>query len=128
MPSKTFADYNQNNPITSAWLNGINSFVFGGLTSPAAWVRFNGTTGAIVQSYGVASVTVNSAGNYTIAYTAALPNAQNCHNVTTNQAGFNYVNSESSSSITIVTANTSNTPTSPTEVSLVVFGQYSPNF
>ena len=37
-----------------------------------AWVSFTGSTGAIRASSGVASVTRNSAGNYTITFTADL--------------------------------------------------------
>ena len=37
-----------------------------------AWVSFTGSTGAIRASSGVASVTRNSAGNYTITFTAGL--------------------------------------------------------
>jgi hypothetical protein len=37
-----------------------------------AWVNFNGSSGAIVSSYNVTSVTRNSAGNYTISFTNPL--------------------------------------------------------
>lgn len=40
-----------------------------------AWVRFNGTTGAIAASGNVSSVTRNGVGDYTIAFTTAMPDA-----------------------------------------------------
>lgn len=39
-----------------------------------AWVIFTGAAGAIVGSYNVASVTRNSAGNYTVTFTTAFAN------------------------------------------------------
>jgi len=43
--------------------------------SAKAWIRYNGSTASIIGSYNVSSVTVASAGNYTINFTNALPNA-----------------------------------------------------
>lgn len=40
-----------------------------------AWVRFNGTTGAILASGNVSGVTRNSAGDYTITFATAMPDA-----------------------------------------------------
>ena len=41
-----------------------------------AWVNFNGITTAVIRaSFNVSSVTRNSAGTYTIAFTNALPDA-----------------------------------------------------
>lgn len=40
-----------------------------------AWVSFNGTTGAILASGNVSSVTRNSAGDYTINFATAMPDA-----------------------------------------------------
>ena len=46
--------------------------------SAKAWVRFNGgdgnTAGVINASFNVSSVTANSAGNFTINFTTAMPN------------------------------------------------------
>ena len=128
MPSVTYQDYNQNTPVTALWLNGINKFVFGGLTSPCAWVRFDGTSGVIKQSYGVQSVTVNSAGNYTIVYTNPVGGSFNCYNVTTNLQGFNNVVAETNASVTIQTASTTGVPTNATLVCVTVFGVYTPSF
>lgn len=47
-----------------------------GMTGIAkAWVNYNGTTQTISGSFNVSSVTYNSAGDYTINYTTAMPNA-----------------------------------------------------
>jgi len=43
-----------------------------------AWVNFNGTTGAINDSSGVASVTRNNAGDYTIVWSKSFANANYC--------------------------------------------------
>jgi len=43
-----------------------------------AWVYFNGSTGTIVNSYNVSSITKNSTGNYTVNFTTAFPNANYC--------------------------------------------------
>lgn len=54
------------------------------LSSPKAWVRFQGSNGNIFSSYGVSAVLRNSTGNYTITFTNAftdlnyfcIPNAE----------------------------------------------------
>ena len=43
--------------------------------SAKAWVNFNGGTGTIAGSFNVSSVTVNSTGYWTIAFTTAMANA-----------------------------------------------------
>ena len=59
-----------------------------GMTGIAkAWVNFNGTgTVAINSSFNVSSITDNGAGDYTINFTTAMPNANysvvgNCQNI-----------------------------------------------
>lgn len=37
-----------------------------------AWVNFNGTTGAVISSFGVTSVTQNGTGDYTVTFTTAF--------------------------------------------------------
>lgn len=133
MPSQDFIDYSQNTPITASWLNGIDAFVFGStgnnaVTSPCAWVRFNGTNGAIQQSYGVAGVVRNSAGNYTVNFSQTLAQAANCYNITTNQKGFVSVISETTSSVTVETDNTSGVASDASIVCVQVFGAYTPNY
>jgi len=40
-----------------------------------AWVNFNGTTGAIRNSFNVSSVTINAVGDYTITFATPMANA-----------------------------------------------------
>lgn len=40
-----------------------------------AWVSFNGTTGAIYSAFNVSSVTRNGAGDYTVNFSSAMPDA-----------------------------------------------------
>jgi hypothetical protein len=129
MPSVNYQDYNQNNPITSAWLNAINKFVYGAsgnnsVNSPIAWVRFNGSTGAVVQSSGVSGVVRNSAGNYTITYATAQAQAQNVYQLTSNLLGFSAVTAESIANVTVQFENTLQVATDPTTVCLIVFGTF----
>ena len=133
MPSANFQDYNQNTPITAAWLNGVNAFVFGkagnnALTSPVAWVRFDGTTGTILQSYGAAGLARNSAGNYTLTYSQTLAQSTNCYQITTNLLGQQAILSETTSSVTFEVANAGGVPTDTTIVCITVFGAYTPIF
>ena len=44
-------------------------------TNTRAWARWNGTNGVITSSYNVSSVTRNSTGDYAVAYTTALADA-----------------------------------------------------
>jgi hypothetical protein len=68
-------------------ISGSNGIVFPDATSMQtgqqavkAWVNFNGAnTVAIRDSYGVSSITDNSAGNYTVNFTTALSNANYCY-------------------------------------------------
>ena len=133
MPSRTYSDYNQDNPITATWLNGVNQFVYGtagnnAKTSPAAWVRFDGTTGTMVQSYGVSQVVRNSVGNYTITFANPLPQVSNCYSIMTNVLGMNAVTAETTTTVTIETANSGGVLTDPPSVSFIMFGAYTPNF
>lgn len=41
-------------------------------SAPKAWAIFNGTTGALIASYNVASVTRTAAGTYTVNFTTAF--------------------------------------------------------
>jgi hypothetical protein len=59
-----------------------------GQASVRAWVNFNGTgTVAIRASYNVASITDNGAGDYTVNFTTALPDANYSTNVTGSNGG-----------------------------------------
>jgi len=128
MPSQTFVDYSQNTPITAAWLNGVNGFIFNGVTSPCAWVRFDGTDGSIKQSYGVVNVVRTATGTYTVQLSQALPNTTNCYQVTTNTIGMNAVTGETNNSITVQTANNIGVLADSTSVSVLIFGAYTPAY
>ena len=131
MASTNFQDYNQDNPIVSAWLNDVNNGVYtaGGTAkkasqSSAAWVRFSviGGVVAIQQSSGILSVVRTSAGLYVITYVAALLNVNNCYSFSSNLAGFVNVVSETAQSVTVQFANTANVATDPGFVSSTVWG------
>jgi hypothetical protein len=133
MPSRTYQDYSQNTPITAAWLNAVNQFIYGttgsnSISTPLAWVRFDGTTATILQSEGVFTVVRNSAGNYTISYSQTLAQAANVYNITTNISGFAKQVSETTNSVTIQITDKTDTAADPTVVSLVVFGAYAVQF
>lgn len=131
MASTFFQDYNQNTPITSAWLNDINKGIYSPSGVPkvasnisAAWVRFSVTGGvvAIQQSVNITSVVRNSAGNYTVTYGSILTNATNCYEISQNVAGFTYPGAETTQSVVVNTANTANVPTDPGSCSVVIYG------
>jgi hypothetical protein len=131
MASTNFQDYNENNPIVSAWLNDVNGVAYSpsglkkvAVQSAAAWVRFEIVAGVITiqQSINVASVVRTSAGLYVITYGAALTNTTNCYGFSSNLVGFNNVMSETSGSVTVQFANTSDVATDPGFVSVVIFG------
>lgn len=132
MASTVFQDYNQNNPIVSAWLNDINNGIYspvGGVPRvaidiPVAWVRFSviGGVVAIQQSSNVASVVRNSAGNFTVTYGASLTNTTNCYQISQNVAGFVSYSAEAANSVTVQLANTSNVATDPGSCCVVVLG------
>lgn len=46
-----------------------------GQGSAKAWVNFDGTSGTIISSYGVTSVTQNGTGDYTVTFTTAFSDA-----------------------------------------------------
>lgn len=46
--------------------------------SAKAWVNFNGTTASIRASYNVSSITRNGAGDYTVNFSTAMPDANYC--------------------------------------------------
>jgi len=59
--------------------NGANFKVDPTINAVNAWVNFNGTgTVAIRASYNVSSITDNGAGDYTVNFTNAMPDANYC--------------------------------------------------
>jgi hypothetical protein len=119
MASTQFQDYNQNNPIVSAWLNDINQGIYSPLAGvprlaaaiPVAWVRFFAIAGVVTiqQSVGVASVTRVSAGLYLVTYATAMPVATNHYQITSNVAGFNSFVGETTQSVQVQIQNSAST-------------------
>lgn len=135
MPWKFFQDFNQNNPITSSWLNGVSNFLFGSAgnnaqTSPAAWVRFSvsGSVATIQQSYNVVSVVRNSTGTYTVNYLNPLPQAFNTYSINSNVIGMNAAVAETLTGVEVQTTNSAGSLVDPSSVSVIVFGTYTPQF
>jgi len=131
MASTLFQDYNENNPIVSAWLNDVNNEVYTpsgvakkAVQSSAAWVRFSVVAGVVTiqQSQNVASVVRSSVGVYVITYQTPLTNAANCYEISMNTAGFGFMSAEAVGSVTIDTTNTANTAFDPGFVSVVIYG------
>jgi hypothetical protein len=131
MASTVFQDYNQNNPIVSAWLNDVNSATYTpagtgklAVQSAAAWVRFSIVAGSVTiqQSSNVKSVSRLGVGIYLVTYTNPMLNAANCYGISLNQAGFGFMNAESTTTVTINTTNIAGGAVDPGTVSLQVFG------
>lgn len=131
MASTVFQDFNQNNPITSTWLNDVNKVTYspGGIPknagqSAAAWVRFavSGGVVTIQQSSNIASVVKTGVGLFTVTYVTPLTNATNCYEIVQNLPGFVSYGTETTSSIIVGTANTSNVATDPGTCSVVIYG------
>jgi hypothetical protein len=105
--------------VYSADTSGIVKLQSNGVTTNAlAWVNFFSTTGVINASYNVSSVTVNSAGNYTIAFT-------------TPQTDANYVGVASTTGSTSTAGGISayfSTPTTSNVVFLTYLGTTATNF
>jgi hypothetical protein len=131
MASTIFQDYNENNPIVSAWLNDVNNAVYpaSGLpnaaaAAPVAWVRFSVAAGVVTinQAVGITGVTRTSTGVYVIQYGVSMVAAQNCYSVSSNLPGFLYTSAETQVGATINFLNVSNTPTDPGGVCFMLFG------
>jgi hypothetical protein len=72
-----------------------------GMTGIAkAWVNWNGSTGAIVGSFNVGSITKNGTGDYTVNYTTAMPN--NTYASSGMSAGVLLINGSTPQSTTVI--------------------------
>jgi hypothetical protein len=99
-------------------------------TNTRAWVRWTGSTGAVVSSYNVSSVTRNSTGDYTVNYTTALADANyaviGMHAGDSSYASYGvYIQQKSApttSSCAITTRSNAGTYVDPITVNLVIFG------
>ena len=126
-----FQDYNQNNPITSAFLNAVSAGVYApagaaklAVQSAAAWVRFSVAGGVVTiqQSVNISTVARTSAGVYVITYNTPLTGALNAYGFSMDLPGFVFRTAESAAGLTIGTTNTANTSFDPDFVSVLVFG------
>ena len=104
--------------------------------SAKAWVNFNGTgTVAIRASYNVSSITDNGAGDYTINFTNAMPDANyaNVFGSNTDNANGNFVSNmgvvsssgtvvtKTASALRVLAKNQSWTGTDGTEINVSIF-------
>lgn len=90
-----------------------------------AWVSFTGSTGAILASYNVASVSRSGTGQFTVTYTNAFSSANYAASVTSNGAGIISTGNgnQLAASIDIRFTNTSNVNTDPPQGFLICFGR-----
>ena len=95
-----------------------------------AWVNFNGTgTPAIRASGNVSSITDNGAGDYTVNFTTAMPDANYAPAIATQRNGINsavwgsvkYDSTMATSNVRIATVDVSPTPTDPIGVFVSIF-------
>jgi hypothetical protein len=97
-----------------------------GMTGIAtAWVSYNGTAGTISSSFNVGSVTKNSAGNYTINFTTAMPNANYAAvfggNSPSYIAVFDNSAARTTTALNLITINIVGTTADTTQVNVSVF-------
>jgi hypothetical protein len=99
-------------------------------TNTRAWVRWTGSTGAVVSSYNVSSVTRNSTGDYTVNYTTSLADANyaviGMHAGDASYASYGvYIQQKSApttSSCAFTTRSNAGVYVDPITVNLVIFG------
>lgn len=93
-----------------------------------AWVNFNGTNGAIRDSFNVASVVRNSTGNYTVTFNVAMDNANYAVGVmgdSTGSRGKAYMKNQgtpTTTSITFQAEDDQGTPSDATVAGVLIFG------
>lgn len=88
----------------------------------AAWVRFNGSTGAIGDSFNVASINKTATGNFTINFQKDLASVNYAIAPSINGAGNVFPNVASVGSLSIVTKNAAGADTDFTATSVIIFG------
>jgi hypothetical protein len=95
-----------------------------------AWVNFNGTgTVAIRASGNVSSITDNGAGDYTVNFTTAMPDANYAPAIATQRNGINsavwgsvkFDSTMATSNVRIATVDVTPTPTDPQGVFVAIF-------
>lgn len=132
MASTTFQDYNQNTPVTSAWLNDVNGVAYTpagtkkvAAQSAAAWVRFNLVAGVVTiqQSSNISSIVRTGVGVYVITYGTAMTEVPNSYGLNMNVPGFCLPTAETANSVTVTFENTSGVAFDPAAgVSFQLFG------
>ena len=121
----------------STTISGTNGVTFPDSTSMQtgqqackAWVNFNGTgTVAIRGSYNVSSITDNGAGDYTVNFTTAMPDANYAPAIATQRNGINsavwgsvkFDSTMATSNVRIATVDVTPTPTDPIGVFVAIF-------
>jgi hypothetical protein len=85
-----------------------------------AWVNFNGTNGAIAASGNVSSVVRNAAGDYTINFNTAMPDANYSAQVTSSM-NENNIAQQLAGSLRINTRSANGTVTDATTVTVAIF-------
>ena len=121
----------------STTISGTNGVTFPDSTSMQtgqqackAWVNFNGTgTVAIRAGYNVSSITDNGAGDYTVNFTTAMPDANYAPAIATQRNGINsavwgsvkYDSTMATSNVRIATVDVTPTPTDPQGVFVTIF-------
>ena len=95
-----------------------------------AWVNFNGTgTVAIRRAFNVGSITDNGAGDYTVNFTTAMPDANYAPAIATQRNGINsavwgsvkYDSTMATSNVRIATVDVTPTSTDPQGVFVAIF-------
>lgn len=132
MASTNFQDYNQQNPITSAWLNDVNNATYmpttgtrrGAPLMSAAWVRFSIIAGVIniQQSSNINLVTRTGVGVYVITYTITMSGVGNSYGFSMSAPGFMAFTNETTTTVTVTVTDTTNAAFDPANVSVQIYG------
>jgi hypothetical protein len=76
----------------------------------------------IQQSENVTSVIRDSLGVYTVNFTNAMANSQNCYQISQNSAGFQYPSTETTNSVVVNFTTSTGALGDPGTASVVVYG------
>jgi hypothetical protein len=112
-------------------VNDSSSSLIGTGTQAAAWVRFDGVTGAVAASYNVASVTRTATGTYTVTFKKPMPttkyigvpNVENGASYNALMASVQYISSSSSCVVNVV--DDTNVKRDGRQVSVAFFAEFS---
>ncbi len=91
-----------------------------------AWAIWTGSTGAILASYGITSITRTGAGAYTIVFSTAFSSANyaiaGMLTFTAGTSGFLEINTQSTTQVTLFAVSTATVLFDPTSAYLVCYG------